>query len=434
MSRKKRPYRLRSVKSVRIEKVLETRPDDATMLWAGIDISKSWFDVVLRWRGSEFELRPIRCKGSDGLRCFVALMKELSAEAMVLVALEPSGTYGDPLRHQLALAGIRVFAVRPKASHDYAEIHDGVPSSHDGKSAAVVAELAITGKCKPWDYETPQEDDKKEALAELVHEADRARRDSQTWTNGIEALLARYWPEAHEQFDVTSVTFVRILEKWGGPSGFAAAGVRGIAQACKWGGPFLDRAKVVALSECAGATVGVPETAVSRRRMKNDARRSLAAQRQCEALRKRMEKLGASVPQVQQQKQAVGLAASCALHTSLGDPSDYGSAAAYEKAAGLNLKERSSGRWKGHLRITKRGPSCVRRLLYFAALRTCQMEEVKPWYDAYVARHNGQKGKAIVAIMRRLVRAAYHVAVTGKPFDAAKLFAGTYAAALAAAK
>ena len=66
------------------------------------------------------------------------------------MALEPSGTYGDPLRQALSDAGIAVVRVSPKAAHDYAEVFDGVPSQHDGKDAAVVAELAALGKSTPW--------------------------------------------------------------------------------------------------------------------------------------------------------------------------------------------------------------------------------------------------------------------------------------------
>ena len=54
--------------------------------------------------------------------------------------------------------------------------------------------------------------------------------------------------------------------------------------------------------------------------------------------------------------------------------------AAYRKAMGLNLKERSSGKHQGRLKITKRGPSVVRRWMYFAAMRLTQDPHVKPWH------------------------------------------------------
>src|ERR671923_11741 len=56
------------------------------------------------------------------------------------------------LSQALADAGVVVERVSGKAAHDYAEVFDGVPSQHDSKDAAVVAELAALGKAAPWPY------------------------------------------------------------------------------------------------------------------------------------------------------------------------------------------------------------------------------------------------------------------------------------------
>src|SRR5436305_1112318 len=66
---------------------------------------------------------------------------------------------------------------------------------------------------------------------------------------------------------------------------------------------------------------------------------------------------------------AVGLVTACVLWICLGDVRQYGSAAAYRKAMGLNLKERSSGQHKGKLSLSKRGQRLARKWLYFSALR-----------------------------------------------------------------
>ena len=78
---------------------------------------------------------------------------------------------------------------------------------------------------------------------------------------------------------------------------------------------------------------------------------------------------------------AVGKVTAAVLFVALGDPRNYESAAAYVKAAGLNLKERSSGKHQGKLKITKRGPSVARRYLYLAALRLiCSCPICRAWY------------------------------------------------------
>ena len=93
------------------------------------------------------------------------------------------------------------------------------------------------------------------------------------------------------------------------------------------------------------------------------------------------------------------------------------------KALGLNLKEKSSGKHQGALHITKRGPGVTRLFLYLAALRLVQRDPiVKAWYAKKVARQGGiAKNRAVVAVMRKLAKALWHVA-GGVAFDSRKLF------------
>jgi transposase len=127
---------------------------------------------------------------------------------------------------------------------------------------------------------------------------------------------------------------------------------------------------------------------------------------------------------VECQSKVVGRATAAVLWARLGDPRKYPSAAAYRKAMGLNLKERSSGTWQGQLKITKRGSSQVRRWLYFAALRWCQDPWIRPWYEKKKKRGEGHAKRALIALMRKLALALYYVGVEGRRFDVRKLLPG----------
>ena len=60
--------------------------------------------------------------------------------------------------------------------------------------------------------------------------------------------------------------------------------------------------------------------------------------------------------------------------------------------------------------------------LYMAVLRLIHGNSIiKAWYQKKVIRDGGIKKKAIVAIMRKLASALWHVG-KGSKFDAAKLF------------
>jgi hypothetical protein len=93
------------------------------------------------------------------------------------------------------------------------------------------------------------------------------------------------------------------------------------------------------------------------------------------------------------------------------------------KGLGLNLKEKSSGKHKGQLKITKRGPGDCRYYLYLAALRLIRHDQVVgKWYERKVTRDGGKaKNKAVVAVMRKLAKALWHVA-RGAVFDSRLLF------------
>jgi hypothetical protein len=121
----------------------------------------------------------------------------------------------------------------------------------------------------------------------------------------------------------------------------------------------------------------------------------------------------------------VGPACAAALGSHLGSLHTYPSASAVEKAVGLNLKERTSGERTTRntaLHITKRGPGQVRQLLYLATLRLIAKDPiVAAWYRARGAHKANEKRKAVVAVMRKLVRALFHVA-RGATFDATRLF------------
>ena len=119
----------------------------------------------------------------------------------------------------------------------------------------------------------------------------------------------------------------------------------------------------------------------------------------------------------------VGKTTAAVIVAGVGDPLLYGSPQAFQKSLGLNLKEKSSGKKTGALRITKRGPGVVRMFLWMAALRLIHNDPIiAAWYAKKVRRDGGRfKSKAVVAIMRKLSLALWHVA-RGSEFDASKLF------------
>jgi transposase len=412
---KSKAYRSLSVKQVDLEKVLARRV--AQSLEVGLDIGKAWIFVVIRFRDGTF-LRPWRVSNPWEVALLAALLKQLSERVKLTVAMESSGTYGDVLRQALADAGLVLHRVSSKAAHDWAEAFDGVPSQHDGKDAAVVAELCAMGKSVPWRASESSELERE--LAYWVDQMDSAQRIQQVWLGRLESRLARHWPELGQVLKLSRPTLLKAVRHWGSPAALGAD-EQAAATLRRFSSRRLDDATIDRLVREARQSVGVRTTSWDQRRLREDAEWALRAYRDKRAATRRLRELAAGHELMEALGRVVGVPTACVLWVCLGDPRRYGSGAAYRKAMGLNLTERSSGMYQGQLRISKRGKSLPRRFLYYAALRYVSKEPVRRWYLRKKRRDGDQGMRGVVAVMRKLPLALW-AAARGEAFDAQRLF------------
>ncbi len=416
---KREAYRAVDVKQVFVDSLVADKAGVAAVV--GLDVAKSDFLAVVRWSDARFE-RPWRAKSPEEIPDMIHRLQRLAEGRSLTIAMESTGTYGDALRQALTDAKLTVHRVSGKAVHDYAEIFDGVPSQHDGKDAAMVAELAAMGKSSSWPYKPLAEADQE--LRYWVERMDVQQRIGMLWLGRLEALLARHWPEATQYLELNSETLLQVLVEYGGPAALAAD-----AKAAKrlkgWGGSFLKSEKIERFVQVSASSVGVRQTAVDRRRVQECAQAALSAKHEVQRASGTLEKLAQSHVIIARQAAVVGWATACVLWVYLGNPADYHCAEAYRKAMGLNLKERSSGRYQGQLKITKRGPGAVRRWLYFACMRLVKKPDIGEWYGVKKGQRLQGGKRALIAVMRKLVLGLHVVGVGTETFDARRLFSPT---------
>ncbi len=413
---KSKAYRAVDVKQLDLTALLQDR--DEKVVHAGLDTGKESILCMLRWGADDFE-RPWRARNPFDLARLAEMLGAVAQGRQLIVALEPTGTYGDALRQALQRAGLTVHRVSPKAASDYAEVFDGVPSQHDGKDAGVVAELAAQGRSWPWPLNLPSEAEQE--LAYQVEWLDGQRRQMMLWCGRLEALLSRHWPEATRLLKTTSGVLLRCLATYGGPRGLAADPDAG-PRLRRWGKGFLAVDKAVALLASAQQTAGVTLGRWDEERLRRYARAVQDCQREMRAARRRLRALAQGQAAIQAMGAVVGVPTACVLWVALGNPAAYHCGPAYRKAMGLNLAERSSGKWQGKLKITKRGSAQVRRWLYLAALRWLRHEPVRSWYLRQKAQRRGEGKAAVVGVMRKLALALYRVAGRREPFDRHQLY------------
>jgi transposase len=413
--KKKITYSTISIKQVDVSVLL---PLLAAGCLIAIDVAKEKFVVALATLQGEI-LRLIRFHHPVETHEFLALVGHLVRQlpqGTVQAALEPTGTYGDALRYQLERRGVPVKLVSPKRTHDSKELFDGVASLHDGKSAVLIARLH--GMALSSDWKTPPEATRSlRALVEMrrVHEL-----PLEPLHGRLEAMLARHWPEFGRWLDVreqrSALTF---LAELGGPEAVQRdperarevlrAGSRG-----RLSQELIDG--VVSQAE----TLGMPMTPVEQQLLQTVARAAVEQRKKMSEVEEQLNDLVSQDEAMARVARMIGRYTAATLFA-LVDPRQYDSARAFEKACGLNLREKSSGEMQGRKSITKRGPAEVRRVMHLCALRKVQEEPLlKAWYEQRKSYKAEARVSAVVAVTRKLVRAVWHVA-RGTEFDVTKL-------------
>jgi transposase len=99
----------------------------------------------------------------------------------------------------------------------------------------------------------------------------------------------------------------------------------------------------------------------------------------------------------------LGVISVAGLIGEVGDFSKFRTQSEIMKLAGLDLYEVSSGKRKGQRRITKRGRSLMRKILYFAAIQMIGKNGIMHEYYERLTDRGMLKMRALVAVMRKLL-------------------------------
>ena len=412
---KKRVYRATDVKRINLEELQKKVEGQDVVL--GVDVAKEDFMAAIMDKDRNV-IKTIKWKHPFDSHAFLDLiLKELRWHSLE-VAMEPSGTYGDSLRAQFLGNGISVFRVSPKRCHDAAEVFDGVPSMHDAKASAIIGHLHLGGASEEW----PMTEDHQRELIAFIRIMEMYDDAYNRNVNRLEGLTMRYWPELTKYLKLQSATLLELLKKYGDPVSVAQSLEEAEELMRKTGGFCLKDEKIKTVLESALNSIGVKCIEAERVQVQElcqEIRRLQMLRRQA---RSRVEELTQSIECVKEMTPVIGKITAAVLYTTLGSMENYDNAGSVAKALGLNLKERSSGKHKGKLRITKRGSGSARMYLYMAVLRLVNGNAIiKAWYNKKIIRDGGIKMKALVAIMRKLAGALWHVG-RGAEFDASLLF------------
>jgi len=95
---------------------------------------------------------------------------------------------------------------------------------------------------------------------------------------------------------------------------------------------------------------------------------------------------------------------------------DFANADALVAYSGLDPRPCDSGQHRGQRRLSKRGPAWLRRQMYLVAFAASHSKVLKPLYQSIKTRGFAPT-QALVILARKLLRVAWAVWRSGKPFD-----------------
>lgn len=420
--KKKHTYRSVDVQKVDASRLLTLLP--APLVIVGIDVAKRRQVAALCDPQGHHQLL-VHFEHPQQTPTFMSLLLGLKTQGKtVQMAMEPTGTYGDILCHQAHQRKLEVFLISPKKTHDAAEVFDGVPSYHDAKDATVVARLHAQGVSRRWE---PTEAMRRELRASVTRRELHARQREALYGE-LEGLLARHWPELEKALDVRQQrSALLLLMEYPEPRAVAAApreAQQALRRACRG---MLGPAVYEALVSGAQQTLGVEMLPAERALLMEVASELLRLDRRVEEFDGMLAEQIKAHPTLGPAARLVGLTTMAIIYAHMGDLANYGSAGALVKAMGLNLKEASSGEsgrrpFRPGVHITKRGPGIVRKYLYLATLRWLQEDAIaQAWYKARIGYTPTSKIRAVVALMRKLVRGLWHLS-RGSGYEAERLF------------
>jgi len=333
----------------------------------------------------------------------------------VVVIMESTSTYGDALRYQFRALGFSIHQASAKRVHDASEVYDGVPSLHDAKSASILSRFYYDGLTKVW--VEPNEEERR--LSALRREYEMHQSQYQRNQNRLEAYLSRHWPEVMSFLSLDSAALEGLLQHYGSAQRLTEHAEQAKQQMRSRGGNLLSQEKIDNVIACASTTLGVPCTEAERQYLQALATEMAHSRQQKSRAKRALESAVEEDSALDELSAMLGRVTTAVMISLNLDPRNYPCARTLQKAMGLNLKEKSSGRYTGQLKLTKRGSSTARTYLYFAALRLLQNDPwVSQWYQAKLDPK--VKMKTVIALMRKLSKAMWHVA-RGKKFDARQL-------------
>lgn len=393
---------------------------NSTTLLVTVDVSKEKNFGYFRCPDGT-EVLPFEFNNDfTGFSKLYQMMQEIKAQkhlSHVVFGFESTGPYAEPLVHYLKDKGISLVQVNTVHTKRLKEVYDNSPGKTDRKDPKVIADLVELGRV----LQVVIPEGSSAELRRLTHARERYIRSRTMLINQLYDLSYIIFPEFGQLFkNIQGKTAQYLLKHYTTPQKIRKLGktrLETILRKVSRGRYGKEKAEKLYLA--ATQSVGICEGLSSIVKDIRNILKALDLQQsfidQCEAdisrhfLQLPLSRKFLSI-------KGIGEITAASVIGEVANFNNFTSSHEIEKFAGMNLFEISSGKHKGKRRISKRGRSFLRKILYFAALNTIRKGGVfHEKYQGYIDR--GMPGnKALIAIARKLLRIMFAMARDQKEF------------------
>lgn len=343
-------------------------------------------------------------QGFNTFWCRIVKTKNANNLKDVVVGYEPTGPYGEPLTHFIRKKKVKLIQINPMHTKRVKELDGNSPNKTDQKDPKVIADIIELGHA----LTIVQPEGSAAELRRLTHARERAMRRRTAIFNQLQDLVFVIFPEFSQVFkDVKTRSARFLLENCPTPEDIIKYKLKNLTITLrKVSRGQLGEERARELYAAAKSSVGVRE---GRQSILFEIKEILSIIETTESFVTEIEKeMSHHLEKIPYSKfilsiKGIGDITVAGLIGEVGDFREYKTISEILKFAGLDLFEISSGIHKGQRRISKRGRSLMRKLLFFASINVVHKGGIMhEYYQGYLAR-GMLKMKALTAVSRKLL-------------------------------
>jgi transposase len=329
----------------------------------------------------------------------------------VVIGFESTGPYAEPLFHYLRKKPVTLVQINPMHGKRVKELTGNSPHKTDKKDPRVIADVISLGHALT--LVVPE--GAAAHLRRLTQARERVMRSRTAMGNQLQHLIFVIFPEFFKVFkDISTKSALYVIKNHPTPESIISADRKSLTEILREVSRYqLTHGRINELFEAAQRSIGI-----------EDGKESICME--IAHLVSAIEHASRFIDEVEQQMahhldhipyshcmlsiKGVGLITVAGLIGEVGDFKRFHTISEMMKLAGLDLFEVSSGKHRGKRRISKRGRSLMRKLLYFAAINVVKSHGIMHEHYQEMLNRGMVKMKALVAISRKLLTLIFALA------------------------